>query len=168
MCEPATLTLIATGVAAAGTVVSGVAQAKQQRYQAAVAERNAQLSNQSAADAIQRGKLEEQRSYRRTAQLQGEQRAALAANGIEVDFGSAADVQRDTAAAGAEEAGIIRENAMRETRGYEIEAANFGASAVADRAAAKATMVKTAFDTTSTILGGAQQYRKIQAGRAGA
>lgn len=168
MCEPATLTLIATGVAAAGTAVSGIMTAQQQRYQAKVADANAKISSQQAADALQRGKLEEQKSYRRTAQIAGSQRAAMAANGIETDFGSAMRLQGDTAMIGAEEAANVRANAERESQGYDMEAGNYRSSAKASRMAATGTLVKTAFDTSSTILGGAQQYRKIQAGRSGA
>ena len=168
MCEPATLTLIATGVAAAGQIVGGVMKAQQQTFQARVADQNARLANNQAMDALQRGKLTEQASYRQTSQLMGAQRAALAANGVEVDFGSAADLQADTRMIGREEAGTIRENTMREVQGYEIDAANSKAGAAAARSARTAGLVSTAFDVAGTVLGGAQQYKKIGAARSGA
>lgn len=167
LCEPTTLLLVGTAVAAAGTAVGGLMTAQQQRYSAKVADANAKISSQQAADAIQRGKLEEQKSYRRTADLAGKQRAAMAANGIETDFGSALRTQADTAAIGAEEAALVRENAMREAKGYDMEAGNYRSTAKAGRMAATGTIVKAAFDTGSTILGGAQQYGKMKAARSG-
>jgi len=163
MCEPATLTLIATGVAAAGTMVGGLMKASQQRYSAAVADQNARLASAQAADALQRGQLEEQKSYQRTSQLLGQQRAAMAANGIEVDFGSAADVQADTLNLGRQDASTIRKNTEREMKGYDIESLNYTSQAKADRAAATGSIVSAAFQTAGTILGGASQFGKMKA-----
>lgn len=167
MCEPATLTLIATGVAAAGTMVGGLMKASQQRYAAAVSYQNAKLAAAQAADASKRGQLEEQRSYNRTAQLLGQQRAAMAANGIEVDFGSASDVQADTHNLGRDEAATIRQNTEREMRGYDIEGLNYQTQARADRAAASGSIVSSLFNTAGTILGGVSQANKQRAAASG-
>lgn len=163
MCEPATLAIVGTAVATAGTVVAGVNQSNMQRYQAKIAERNAAIERNAAQDALERGRIEEQRQYRKNAQRLGAQRAAMAANGIEVDFGSALDLQTDTKQVGWEDAQTIRENSMREAKGYEIRAWNSEAEASAKRSAASATLFQTAFDAGSTMLSGAQQYRKLQA-----
>jgi len=163
MCPPPVLLLAATAVSAMGTVVSGIGQAQSQRFAAKVADRNAALDRRAAQDALERGRIEEQRQYRKNAQVMGAQRAAMAANGIEVDFGSAADLQRDTKEVGWQDAQTIRENAMREGRGFEINAWNSEAQASASRSAANAAMVGTVFDVGSTVLSGAQKYRKAQA-----
>jgi hypothetical protein len=157
------LAIVGTAVAAAGTIVSGVNQAKAYRFQAKVADRNAALDRASAQDALERGRIEEVRQGRRTAQLIGQQRAAMAANGVEVDFGSMGDVQADTRMIGFEDAQTIRENAARESRGYEISAWNQRAGASAARSNASATLWKAAFDTGTTILSGAQQSRRLRA-----
>lgn len=167
MCEPVTLSLIATGVAAAGTMVGGLMKASQERYAGAVADQNARLAASQSNDAQLRGQLEEKKSYQRTSQLLGQQRAALAANGVEVDFGSAADVQGDTKMLGREEASTIRTNTEREMRGYDIESTNYTAQGKADRAAATGTIVSSLFNTAGTILGGVSQANKLSAARSG-
>lgn len=168
MCDPVSLTVAATAVAAAGTVVSGVNQSRQYAYKAKVDAGNAKLDQAASADAANRGAIEEQRQYRKNAQILGAQRAALAANGVEVDFGSAADLQADTKRIGQEDAATIRENTIREQRGFEISAANNLNEAAAGRASARSKLVETAFDTGKTILGGAKQVSSIKAARAGA
>ena len=164
MCLPAAaLAIAATAVSALGTGVGALNSAAQSRYQAKVADRNATLEDRAARDAIERGKVEAQNYQRQLSQQMGAQRAALAANGIDTTYGTAALVQRDLGEVGAQDVQTIRENAMREARGLEINAANYRASAAASRAASSAALVEGAFGVGSTILGGAQQYRKIQA-----
>lgn len=165
MCEPTTLIIAATAMQTVGTVVQGVNQSKALKYRANMAERNAAMDRAAAQDAVERGRIEEMRENRRTAQRLGAQRAAMAANGVEVDFGSAADLQEDTRMIGWEDASTIRENAMREAKGYEISAWNSEADAANSRAGAKAAIWQTVFDAGSTMLSGAQQYRKAQAPR---
>lgn len=165
MCEPATLTLIAAGVSAAGTMVGGLMKASQQRYQAAVADQNAKLAAGQANDALLRGQMEEKKSYQRTAQLLGQQRAALAANGVEADYGSAFDVQGDTLSLGRDEASTIRKNTEREMQGYDIESLNYHSQAKADRAAATGTIVSSVFSSAGTLLGAASQVGKINAAK---
>lgn len=149
-----------------GGIVSGVNSAKAMKYQAKVADQNAQIDRAASIDALERGEIEEQRQYRRNAAALGAQRAAQAANGISTEFGSAADVQLDTKRVGWEDAQTVRENAVRESQGFEIRAWNSQAGAAASRANAKSAMWATAFDAGSNILGGAQQYRKAQAAKA--
>ena len=148
---------------AASTAYSGISQANAEKFRGKVAARNADMDRQSAQDALERGRIEEQQQYRRNAQRLGAQRAAMAANGIEVGFGSAADVQEDTALIGWQDARTIRENANREAHGFSINAWNNDAQASVSKSAAKGMMIGTAMDVGSTLLDGAQQYRKMGA-----
>ena len=166
MCEPATLTLIAAGVAAAGEGYSALAANAQAKGAARQAEANAREASASAADALERGNQDQVKHYREVSQKMGAQRAAMAANGLDISFGSAADVVADTAMFGQEDAATIAENTNRDVRGYLIQGANFSAEAKSQRAAGKAALVQGAFGVTNTLLGGAQQYSKIQRGRA--
>lgn len=150
-------------MATLSTVAQGVATAKSSRYRAQIADRNAAMDRNSAQDALARGRIQEERQGRRTRQLVGEQRVAMAANGVEVDFGSAGALQDDTRMIGFEDAQTIRENAARESQGYEIRAWNSRADAVNERANAKAALWSTALDAGSTMLAGAQQYRRMRA-----
>lgn len=167
MCEPVSLAIAGTAIAAAGSIVQGVNQSNQMRYAARVADANAAMDRAAAQDAIDRGAKDEQRQYRKNAQVQGQQRVALAANGLEVDFGSAGDIQDDAKMIGWEDASTIRQNAMREAKGYEISAANNVDKGISSRAGAKAAIIGSVFDAGSTILSGASQVSKLKAGRSG-
>lgn len=165
MCDPGTLAIVATATAVAGTIASTTATVQQQRYQAKVAEANQKNENARIVDAMDRGEIEARDAARRQSQLAGAQRAAMAANGIDVSFGSAADLMADTAMYGREEQGNIRENTRREITGYDINAANFGGQANAARSAATGAIISGGLQVASTIAGGAQRYGKIQADR---
>lgn len=166
MCAPPLI--IAAGAAAlatAGQAVSTISAVRQSNFEARVADRNAQMERQSAQDAIERGRVEDARYQKQLSQRMGAQRAALAANGIDLSFGSAADFLTDTAVIGQEDSATIRENAMRETRGFEISAANYQGQASAARSRATGQAIGGALSTVSTALGGAQQFQKMKAGR---
>lgn len=163
MCEPATLALAAAAVTAAGTIVSGVNTRKSLRYAAKISDRNAALDRAAAQDALERGRIEEERQGRRTRALLGDQRAAAAANGVEVDFGSMGYLQDDTRMVGFEDAQTIRQNAMRESKGYEISAWNRKADASAKRAQGGAAMWASVFEAGGTLLNAGSQFGKAQA-----
>lgn len=139
----------------------------QAKGQASQAKANQAEANRSAADAIERGNIDQKQQYRKVSQQRGAQIAAMAANGIDVDFGSAADIIDDTNMFAQEDAMTLARNSRNETRGFQVQAANFSNEAKSAKMAAKGALVKGAFDVGSTILGGAQQYRKAQAARAG-
>lgn len=163
MCDPVTLLAAGTLTSAVSTMAGGIAQAGGMKYQAKLAEQNAALDRANAQDAMKRGAIEEQRQYTRNAQRLGAQRAALAANGVEVEFGSAADLQEDTRRIGQEDAATVRENAIREVRGFEIRSWNQRAEAAAQRANATNTLITSALDTGSTLLGGAEKWKNMKA-----
>jgi hypothetical protein len=97
----------------------------------AAAESGAQLSDFNAAvadiqakDAVERGIDEASRFRQGVRTLVGSQRAGLAAQGVDVGFGSAADVQADAAFLGELDALTIETNAKREAWGFTVEAAD--------------------------------------------
>ncbi|QGP79999.1 virion core protein, T7 gp14 family [Sphingobium sp. CAP-1] len=164
ICEPATLALIAAGVAAAGTGYAALAANAQAKGAARQAEANAREASASAADALERGNQDQVRHYREVSARMGAQRAAMAANGLDVSFGSAADLVGDTALYGQEDASTIAENTNRDVRGYLIQGANYTAEAKSQRLAGKTALVNGAFGVANTLLGGATQYSKLKAG----
>ena len=132
------------------TLMTAKANSDMAKYQADVA-------TMQAEDAIARGQLEEDRARRRAASFKGTQRSQLAASGVELDSGSASDLQADTAMLSELDALTIRNNAEREAWAYEARAG------MAD---AKASNIMTtgffnaagqaidAFDVGPSILGG--------------
>lgn len=118
---------------AAQTVLTGVSTYSQSRgikaqgeYQAQQAAQNANLATLQSEDAITRGKRDVSAHKQQVRKLIGSQRAALAAQGVDVNYGSALDVQEDTAALGALDELTISNNAWRESFGYRVQATDYG------------------------------------------
>ena len=111
-------------------------------------QRNAQLADWQAADALQRGKIDEKKQRRVTEQVIGSQRAGLAAQGVDVNRGSALDVQADAAYLGELDALTIRHNAAKEAWGYGVQAQDF-------RTKGRIAQREGQFGAFSTLLGSA-------------
>jgi hypothetical protein len=98
------------------------AQREEGRRLEIVGEANARLAEREAEDALKRGHVKEAKVRAKTKLLIGSQRAALAAQGIRVDVGSAQDVQEEAFVFGEEEAKNVKISAMREAYGYKVTA----------------------------------------------
>jgi len=168
MCGPAALPALliaATAVTAAGQGLQALQANKQAKYQAKIADRNAALENEAARQEIENTRDRAVAHYRNVAAVKGRQRVMAAANGISLDFGSAADVVQDTDMLGREDARRIYDDGFQRSRGFEINASNYRAGARSARQAASNALVNGAFNMASTALSGASQYSKMKAGR---
>ena len=131
----------------AGTAVSAYSQYSAGQSQRALANKQAQIGEAQANDALARGVEAERRHRLQTRGLIGAQRASLAAQGVDVNDGSALDVQTSAATMGEMDAQTIRRNSQLEAWGFRAGAANTRASGqIAARAGA--------LNATGTILGG--------------
>lgn len=162
MCVPvvAALAIAGAAVTAGGQIYGGMAANSQAKYEAAVANRNAALSAESGNDAKKRGELEQMRLWRQTSQRMGQQRAEYAASGLDVNFGTPADVVSDTAMIGGEDVQISAANTQREVRGFDIEGANYKAQATAAKMKGHAAMVSGFIAGAGSLLSGASQAAK--------
>jgi len=113
---------LGTAMGTLGKVFSIVNMFNQGDDQEDIAQMRADQDRQKAQDALQRGNIEEDTHRRRTSALKGKQKSALAANGVELDSGSASDLTADTAMMGELDALTIRNNAEREAFLYESNA----------------------------------------------
>lgn len=165
MCGPAALALGAAVVSAAGTAYGGLAANAQGKYESKVAQRNAELASEQSRDALERGQIEQQRLDREYSQTAGSQRAAMAANGVDLSYGSAEQVQQDTAMMRREDRGALDRNIYNEMRGLDINAANYRSQAQAARMKGKNAMVGSMISATGTLLSGASQFGKAQAAK---
>lgn len=140
MCTPAIsigMQVVGAVVGAAGQSAQAQGQANMHAYQSQVAHNNAIVARNNqkialdlAQDARVRGELEAQDFSGRVRQLAGQQRAVLAANGVQVGAGTAADIVQETHDVGQLDALTIRTNAAREALGFETRAMNFAAEAM--------------------------------------
>lgn len=139
---------------------------QQGAYQWRLAEWNANIAEQAAKDAISRGDIEAGRVRSGTRQTVGSQRAALAAQGIDVNTGSAADVQSDTARIGALDELTARNNAAREAWGYKVQAWNERTQGQLAKLGSKNAAKALRQQSWGTVLTGAvQAYGTYRAGK---
>lgn len=113
-----------TALAVASTAYSAYSQNEAGKAQQSIANRNAKLLERSADQALVRGNEEAINSRRRTRLLVGEQRAAAAGQGIDVNSGVAADLQEQAESFGAQDEAMIRRNALDEAWGIRTQASN--------------------------------------------
>jgi hypothetical protein len=130
---------------------------QQGKYEQKIAERNAEMEERARRDAISRGETEQIRHYRKLAQAMGEARVKNSAAGLDVSFGSAADLESDIALIGYEDSATIAENTHKEVQGYDINAANYRSEGKAARMRGKSARTASYFNAASTLLGGASQ-----------
>ncbi len=109
---------------AAAGVYAADSKKKEGQYRAEVAQQNAELDDYRAAQAATIGAVQEDQHRAKVRQMVGSQRASLAANGLDLGSGTAADMVDETQAAGEVDALTIRFNAMNEAWGYRTSAVN--------------------------------------------
>ena len=148
----------------AGSAYSSVrAQKMESDYKRSQLDLNRQMADISAKDAIDRGEREALALRGRTKRLIGSQRAALAAQGINIESGSAAEVQADTAALGAVDELTIRNNAYREAFGYKAQAISYGGqgafTGIASNFAQRSTILTAGAQFGSEALGTYSRYK---------
>ena len=166
MCDLVTALMIgSTAIGGVSAIQQGNAASAAAKYNAQVSTMNAEIMNKNARDAIERGKLEEQRQRQEVAMLTGRQRAAMAANGVDLTFGSPLDTIVDTAMMGELDALTIRSNAAREAYDYKVAAANGMADAALSRSNASAARTGGFLSAAGTVLGGAGEIGKYRASR---
>lgn len=118
MCDP--ISLIAMTAASGGIKAYSA-------YQQTKAARdgynyNAKVNDLQAKDALNRGDENLQRHFMQASQLKGRQRAALAVNGVDLNYGSALDILTGTDLMTQYDASVIKQNAERESLGFKTEA----------------------------------------------
>jgi hypothetical protein len=126
------LAAIGTGVQVYGAIkqgkaqkAAGAAQREAADSQAGLSDYNAQVAELQASDAVDRGAEAESRYRSQIRGAIGSQRANIAAGNIDVNYGSAVDVQADAAFLGELDALQIKTNAAREAWGYKVEAEDY-------------------------------------------
>lgn len=145
MCNPA---YIALGAMAVGAVTSAVGAKNASQARKDAANYNASVQDQLALDAERRGAESAGQLRMETRQLKGSQVAALAANGIDVNQGSALDILAGTDMLSILDEETLLRNAAREAYGYRTEATMY-------RRAADSESPSRAFMTS--LIGGATQ-----------
>lgn len=165
MCAPAALLVASTLF----TVGAGVMQAQSAsdvaKYEAKVANQNAELDDARAAQAAAIGSIQEERHRAQVRQMAGSQRANFAARGVDLGSGVVQDMLDETYTFGETDALTIRFNAMNEAWGYQTQAVNNRNAAAGARYRGRAERIGTLLTTAAGA--GGQLYQGYQSGAFG-
>ena len=141
MCEPVSIAL-----AAGSAMLSAYGQYQQADAAKKSAQFNQEVANIQARDALKRGEFESEQAGRKVAQLRGRQRVALAANGLDLSYGSPADILEQTDYYGLEDQRTVANNARREASMFANRATMSGMQAAS---------INPGFEAGTTLLAGA-------------
>lgn len=120
----------------AGSFYSAQAQRDNLRFQADMASINARIAEQSAQSALDAGNRQVGALTLKAGQLKSGQRAAMAANGVDLGQGSAAEVLASTDLMKEIDVNTLTANAVRSAWGYRTQGVNYQNQALLARSAA--------------------------------
>jgi hypothetical protein len=146
------LGLVGAGVSAGGALLGGIAQGNAASYQAQVAQNNAQIAQQNATYSLQAGNAKVEQAGLKAAEDVGAAKTALAANNVDVNSGSALDVETGTRQKGALNQYTIANDAELQAYGYRTQATGFEAQAGLDDATATEAPIGAAIGATGSLL----------------
>jgi hypothetical protein len=146
---------IGAATSAIGAISQGMSSAAEARYGAAIASNNQIIANQKAAYTSAAGETTAYDVGLRARGKAGEQTAALAAEGLDVNTGSARDVRASQAGLNESEQVTTRADAALKAYGYRSAATSFGADAQLKRAEAPLDVGAGFLKAGGTLLSGA-------------
>jgi hypothetical protein len=138
----------------AGTLQAGRAASAASNYQAMVAANNAVLANEAADRTLAAGAQQTQDVSMKSAANVGAIKAAQAGGGIDVNSGTALDVQSSARELGALASTRTMENAQERSWGYRVQASNDVAQAQLDLMQGKNQLAGAETAATTQELGG--------------
>ncbi len=153
---------LSLGMQAAGAVsgaIGGFYSARmtknQLAFDAEMARINARIAELGARSAFERGQKEVASLTMQAGQLKSRQRASMAANGIDLGEGNAAEIQASTEIMKELDKNTLEANAVRSAWGYRTEAANLESTALMKKGSAAG--ISPGMAGASSLLTGAGQ-----------
>ena len=110
------------GVTMIGAYLEGESAKEQASYKKRIAEANANFAEAQAKRVLEIGEQESQEYGQKIRRTVGSQRAALAAQGVDVNFGTADELQAETFEIGFRDQERIKNNAFLEAYGLRVRA----------------------------------------------
>lgn len=136
-----------------GSFFAADTQKYQLKTQAIIADTNARIAEMGAESALMQGNYEIGALTMKAGQLKSSQRAALAANGVDLGVGNAAETLASTEIMKEIDKNTATANAIRSAWGYRMQGTNFKNEALAARNTAGA--ISPWMAAGSSLLGGA-------------
>jgi hypothetical protein len=162
--DPISMMIIGSVISAGTSIMGGMQQKDQANYQAAVARNNAEIAKRNAVYAEQVGVRREQEEIYKVRDIVGATKAAQGASGLSVGVGSGADVIGSTSGLGLLSVANVRDVSAREAYGFRVQETNFENEAKAAKVAGKNAMMSGFIGAATSLIGGATQVGKMQAG----
>lgn len=158
--------VLSTASDAIGALFQSNAAAQSAKYNSEVDKVNASVARQNAVYAGAAGEAQTYTQGLKSREVGGAIKANQAASGIDVNKGSAVDVQASQEAVGQLDAMTIRSNAAREAYGYETKAASFENQAKLDQMEASNDKTAGWLSIGSTLINAGEetgsQFRQLQ------
>lgn len=142
-------------ISAVGTVSAASAAQGQANYQGQIAQNNAAIASQNADYARKAGSAAAEAQSRKGAGTEARVRAAIGANGVDVNSGSAVDVQTGQRETDTLDTETVQQNALLNAYGYKAQQTGFQAEAGLDQAKADQAPIAGALSSGAGILGDA-------------
>lgn len=158
MCEATTLMVASMAIGAASAYVSYDTNKQAGKVQEAMAENNARLAADDAANAMAMGDRESEQQTWRTRAILGQQRAAVAAQGIDPTMGTPLELLGETAMFGEVDQQTIRLNAARNAWGFRAQETNIRNQSALDRYSTKQKGTATILSGVSSLAGSAAGF----------
>jgi hypothetical protein len=160
MCTPMALGIASLAATVLGGVQTAQAQSAAAAAQEAQAKENAKAADAQARNTVLAAQVEEDRRRAQTRAMLAAQRAAFAANNVDMSMGTPMDLLGDTAAIGEQDALTIRANAARQAWGYKVDANNYLNEGKVAKAAGQNATMGTYLTTAGTAFGQAANLMK--------
>ena len=138
---------------AIGGFFSAKAQKYQLKAQAIMADTNARIAEMGAQSALMQGEQEVGNLTLKAGQLKSTQRASLAANGVDLGVGNAAEIIASTDIMKEVDKNTTMANAIRNAWGYRMQGTNFTNEALTARNTASA--ISPGMSAFSSLMSGA-------------
>ena len=153
--DPLTIGIAGAVASAAGSIYSGVAASESANYQSEVANVNAQIAQQNADYAIKAGQAKVAQQGQKAADQEAQVTAALAANGVDVNTGSALNVRQGTRETGLLDTQTALNNAELQAYGYQTQKTGFQAQGALEQTQSESAIPGAAIGATGSLLNSA-------------
>ena len=149
---------------AAGSLVSGAASQNAADYQAQVANNNAITAGYNAAESTQAGEVQAQNKSMQGAEKQAAIKTTMAANGVDVNSGSAVRVQEGAHEVAQTDTATTMHNALLQAYGYRTQQTGFEAQSELDTQQGESAAIGSYFGAAGSLVGGANSFGNPSSG----
>jgi len=136
-----------------GNLFKGASEMQMYNYQAGIAQINAGIARKNAEYAYQKGDKEAEKYGIRAGQQAGQIKASQASSGLDVNFGSAKQVQDSQTKVAQTDMAQIRQNAAKVAYDYSMQAWGYDQEAKMKKAAGRNAMISGVINAAGSIVG---------------